>query len=219
MKKTLVALFALGSMAMAGDISYTIDNAWSLAGDSELHSSVEAALANNGDALNLNRLNNVLNGSDHAVTVTLSDMYWSVVPATVENRGMLLTSVQIVSRNDAASQLETALTVSFGGHSYTSATADYSGVPGTAQRGLITFNFNTPVDITGAEALTLTLSGAGTGGTVFQAKNEGFELHGDTATNGLWHAGIRLNVQTPEPATATLSLLALAGLAARRRRH
>ena len=218
MKKTLVALFALGSMAMAGDISYTLDNAYSVSGNDELYSAVTAALANDQHGIKMDRLNNVLGGTSTAVTVTLSDMAWSIDPATVANRGMLLTSVQIVSRNDDASQLVTALTVSFDGQSFTSESADYSGVPGTAQRGLITFNFTDPVIITGAETLTLSLSGAGTGATVYKAQDD-YELHGDTATFGSWHAAIRLNVKTPEPATATLSLLALAGLAARRRRH
>lgn len=218
MKKTLVALFALGCMAMAADVEYTIDNAYTTSGTSDLSSAVEAALAHNTEVFDFNQLRDTLSG-DKTMTVTLSDMAWSINPATVENQGMLLTSVQLVSRDNTQFQNAVTMTVTVDGTSYTSLQAVYPAVVGN-QRGLVTFTFETPVIITGAETLTLGIGGSGAGTSVIEPlPGSGHTLQGDTPVHDAWHVAVRLNVKTPEPATATLSLLALAGLASRRRRH
>lgn len=225
MKKTLVAILALSGMAMAAsDLTYTMDTAYTVDGDSG--SAVTAILSPfTNPYVEVNQLMH----SGFSTTLTIKNMYGSdILPALKDGEKLVLTSIQVVSRaNTAARPADAKITL--GNNLGTSLNADYSAL-GTAPnetttipRGLITFNFETPVDISNLETLTLTFTGGGKGLGYTCWKGAGdATIESDTPSlaNGGWHIPVRLNTQIiPEPATATLSLLTLAGLAARRRRH
>lgn len=91
----------------------------------------------------------------------------------------------------------------------TTVTPTYDFTDGTITNGsgaIVTVGIDSPVFINVGDTVTLTVT----------AKN------GSNVSNGNGHfvglGAARFNVTVPEPATATLSLLAFAGLAARRRR-
>lgn len=203
-------------MAMAAEIgtTYTFDNAIYDSAIGETFSAVDEVMTGSSEYITFDTLHH-----SPSITLTLGNMLVSDAVDLAAGQKLVLTSVQVVSRPSGSQYrpADSVATIEIGGETFTSAAAVY---PAPGSRDLITFTFNTPVDITNATTLTLSISGD-FGYSCYAVKNDHQEtvtLPSDTATYNQWHMPTRLNTMVaPEPATATLSLLALAGLAARRR--
>lgn len=223
MKKTLIALMALAGVAVAEPVlTFNMDSA---VRDSEGNLESCVSLADNDKANSSVNIGNLMfSEKTYTVTITLSDMYCSENVELQDGQKLMLTSIQVVSRNDATRRPEDA-TITVSGN--TSAVADYTAISGS-KRDLITFRFDTPIDITDSTSVSIQFNvpsyQAGQSTTSFgysavEAKS-GHTLQATPLTFGSYGIPVRLNVTaTPEPATATLSLLALAALASRRKRH
>ncbi len=117
-------------------------------------------------------------------------------------------------------------TITLNGVSYTSEKQTTSGVTGSLY-GTLTYNFANSFTFTVGDTLAIELpSVSGSYHSqfgVFQGQIGSGDIsctsYETAPGSGSWQPAVKLNVQVvPEPATATLSLLAFAGLAARRRR-
>ena len=235
MKKTLIALMAFAGLASAQ--SFNLDskvingeNTFS-AFDSVVGFTKAEAAANTG--LNVDRYNQ----PTPTVSVTLGDLYGYTEGTTYQ-----VETITFAMRYDTAANIEStvlpttsSLTLKVGDTIYgttgnavfsydTAATNENSAIIGS-----YTFTFSEAVVLTGTEGtltLAMTSSGSEKGLSFLALKDKDTVIDAGTAAvvNGFGPV-VRISGQiipapsVPEPATATLSLLALAGLAARRRRH
>lgn len=238
MKKTLIALLALSGVAMAdatlgsyytvGGTKYdAVDNFYGYTKDQIIAKTSEVTV--DQLAFDANSIGNL-----SAVTLNTADMLCSDSSLTT-GTALTLSSLSILARaNDGHKGVGSSVAITIDGVTYTSTTTTYSDgdiytddAGSTLNgHGLITYTF---VDKLPTFELgdTLTFSFSLTDGTVAdENKIPAAALKGISAApiiyGGVWQAAMQLNVDTvtvPEPTTATLSLLALAGLAARRRRR
>lgn len=221
MKKTLVALAALSSMAAFGGTEFTIDSkvitstaAEISAFDSIVGYSKDDAITNTG--LSIDRLGY----QNCTVDLHLSQMLHSVELASGQK--YVVTAITMGFRYDQQSSYMptgTSLTTTINEVTYTTGEAAFVGENGTT--GTITWTFTTPIELDGTEDLQLSIAAeSGKYGFTVGQNKDGNELVGVNDFTKGWKPIVRLSgTVTPEPATATLSLLALAGLVARRRRH
>ncbi len=208
MKKTIIALLALAGVAAAETTTTvdTIDAAWGTA----------PALAGNCWS------------GDYTLTFTLDSLY------TLEGSGSVIGFYRGSATNDtygynaiALGGSDTALTLTVGRGRVYDTVDSATGIDADTY---ITFQDKATFTTTIQKGVTYTLSVAGATGAMTPTLtwNGGSEalasyngnMNGNAAfTNALNKGTITITTPTvPEPTTATLSLLALAGLAARRRR-
>ncbi len=197
MKKTIIALMALAGIAAAAQSEMTAAGNL-FAGEFDLTFTIEESAVVSGNYDILAAYYQVNNGNDYTVN------------AFKLNENGTLTLER--------------------GKSLSSATLDNETTLGTTHN-TSTFTVNGEAYILGAGSYTLKYLG-GTNGSAAAELYLGKELvasftGGDHNMNGAQSGGLALTLTTndsyatpavPEPTTATLSLLALAGLAARRRR-
>ena len=233
MKKTLIALFALAGVAAAANVGDTLRFGSYIDGTYD-----DAVATLNG--MTRTAVNNAYGAScadnmgyTNGSTFTLSPA--DVYPFTdwlEDDVNYKLTTVQILSRsNDSEWGDGRSLLVSVdGGVTNIASEAAVKVRSGSDTYGLITVTFSKEVLFTDKDTLTFTFVSPGTGNGqkfgVAAFKDSSFTtlVTGNslawTVNNNTYVTPIAITaIKTPEPATATLSLLALAGLAARRRRH
>lgn len=154
-------------------------------------------------------------------TLSLSQMIPSA--ADLENTRLNLSSFSFLARNDGQYVNYGALSITVNGQTATSDTFTIA-TPQTNGSPAVTYTFDSGLTLTTSDTITVTLSSGnaaqtGFGMQAFQPDTgNGYsfggapELHEGYST--VYSVGLSL---LPEPTTATLSVLALAGLAARRR--
>lgn len=226
MKKTLIALAALTGLASAAEwpitlSSYFTDN------QGQQQATVDAVYGLNKDEANaLGGLTaDFLNGisTDTVFTVQTGDLLTSSGVTTE-------TSVKVssITLSSSIGQYyvgpDRRLNVVVNGTTYTSDGQATEGYEGTHYGKLIftfsgdnafTFNVGDTLNVTFPAVKDVLHTAYG----VFKGQTGVSNLTSPTNFTA-WQAAVKIEgTATPEPATATLSLLALAGLAARRRRH
>ena len=229
MKKTLIALMAMAGMACAQ--SFNLDS--KVINGSDTFSAFENVVGYTKSEAGSNTGLLVDRYAQHSstLTVTLGDLY-----GYTEETTYLVESVSFAMRYDTVTVFNqkylpttSSLTLKVGNEEYgTTGNAVFSydtvATTDTAARiGTITFTFDKAVVLTGTEeTITLvTTSSGSTDGLAYTAlkNSENAQVVGVNPVVSGYGPVVRLSGQIiPEPATATLSLLALAGLAARRRR-
>lgn len=237
MKATILTTLSMVgfSLASAAD-SFTLDSMFTLADGSTL-SAYDAVVGKTVDTVN-NYAYTASNGagkaeaSSKSLTLNLGEMYSSQTLSGTLN----ITSVTVVSRPDNTRQNTATMTLTVGNQTFTSGDAVYSTNAANTY-GTVIYSFATPVEISAdTTSLSLTITATETetitnqdGTTTTKPKKFGYGefkvAEGCSLTSGsstAYTPVVRLSgtytPAVPEPATATLSLLALAGLAARRRR-
>ena len=230
MKKTFVALMALSGVAMA-DVTlgsyYTVDGTNYDAVDNFYGYTADEMKAKYSgltvdklafDAASISYLS--------AVALDTGDMLSSDSSLTTGTE-LSLSTLSVLARVDDDYQgVGSSVSVTIDGVTYTSNVAKYSNGPTLFGHGLITYAFEgTCPTFELGDTLTFTFNlidgTVGSTNKIPAAALKGLSA-APTVYSGGWQAAVQLgtNVVTnvPEPTTATLSLLALAGLAARRRR-
>ncbi len=197
MKKTLIALMALAGMAMGAD--YTMDKGGNLyAGAFTLEFTLEENFAVTGD-------------------YDILAAYYQVNGSSYNVNAFLLNSDKTLTLNRGGALSSTTLTNDV--------------TTGTTDKSTFTTDGTTAYTL-GAGSYTIKYLGGTNGSAAADLYLDGAKVAGFTSgnhnMNGVNNGGDTLNLTTndtygvtatiPEPTTATLSLLALAGLAARRRR-
>ncbi len=154
---------------------------------------------------------NVGNGGTWTMTLTftlLEDMALdnlAITLITADSNGNAQYNHRVPQLSYTLSSSDSASPLAEGSNSMTITGSTGSIVNGTATRNEGTFNFDVDESLKAGTTYTLTLDAARA-----ESSNAGYYL-------GVKSIGFTAAI--PEPATATLSLLALAGLAARRRRR
>ena len=232
MKKTLITLLALGSIA-CGDMltlgsklsyvdstdasnSFTIDAYQAFVG--KTRDEIDGYTLSGVDCIDADRVNTIPGTSTNTITLNLGDM---ISTGTAElGEGLQLTQISFIGR-DASDRkpAEATLSLELDGSTYTSSVAQSGG---DTTHEYITFSFTDGPIITCLSDIQVTYSAstATLGSGVFKAQN-GAVLSGVNNGSTDWTPIAQVVLSTPsipEPTTATLSLLALAGLAVRRRR-
>ena len=197
MKKTLIALMALAGMAMGAD--YTMEKGGNLfAGTFTLEFTLEENFAVTGD-------------------YDILAAYYQVNGSSYNVNAFLLNSDKTLTLNRGGALSDTTL--------------DNDVTTGTTDKSTFTTDGTTAYTL-GAGSYTIKYLGGTNGSAAADLYLDGAKVAGFTGgnhnMNGINNGGDTLNLKTndsygvtatvPEPTTATLSLLALAGLAARRRR-
>ncbi len=245
MKKTIIALIALTGVAAAAD-SITVSSKLSYtdANDStknfvlnaydefvyDTRKQIDDFTKNGINCIDADRLS-VIPPADgtKVITLSLGSMLVSGDISDLETKGAVIDSISFISRNaDDKNPSDVTLSITLDGAVYTSQKVVYNrdgstGGGDDTKHGSITFNFTNAPTIYSLGDLAVTWSSSEDefGCGVFHGEN-GAILEGtpyQTVNNVNWYsiAQVKMHI-VPEPTTATLSLLALAGLAARRRR-
>ena len=234
MKKTLVALMALAGAAAASE-PITLGS-WFTDSNGDKQMTVEAVAGlSKGDAT-------ALDGSDPfkadglekiAENTTFTIDTGALYSTSEIQQGQVLDVVSIVlsSKHDTSdySDGDRTLSITLNGNTYVSNAIEFSRTEGY---GTMTYTFtgDNAFSFTVGDTLEASLKGTSS----LQAAYGVFQ--GQTGVSNIiapatwkdWQLGVMINATSvvpeptpvvPEPATATLSLLALAGLAARRRRR
>ena len=236
MKKTLIALMVAATCAMGGEtlslsskLSYTdptdsskdfVISAYdTFVGQTRNY--IDDFEINGVDCIDADRQGAIPTTSGRTIKLNLGAMVADGDTTSLSN-GICLTQICFIGRDQATDNPEgITLSLTVAGVTYTSEAVIYGAFD---KHNAITFNFaNGPV-LTSLENIEVTYSGnTNMGSGVFKAQN-GAVLSGVNNGSLNWNAVAKVTFaatatpSVPEPATATLSLLALAGLAARRRR-
>lgn len=234
MKKTIIALLALtgvvgaNTLELSSKLSYTdptgVNSFEISAYDTfvdQTRSTIDGYTMNGIDCIDADRDSAIpAPVTTKTVTLNLANMY-TEGDSSLLSAGMSLTQICFIGRDDAKNRpAGVTLSLTIGDTTYTSDAVVYGA---SDKHGAITFNFTNGPVITTLSDISVTYSGTESmGAGVFKDQN-GAVLTGtngtvDATANWVPIAKVTLT-SVPEPATATLSLLALAGLAARRRRH
>ncbi|MBQ4594548.1 MAG: PEP-CTERM sorting domain-containing protein [Akkermansia sp.] len=245
MKKTIVSLLVLAGCAIAAD-SITVSSKLSYtdANDSsknfvlnaydefvyDTRTEIDDFTKNGINCIDADRLS-VIPPADgtKVVTLNLGNMLVAGDISDLATKGAIIDSISFIGRNaDDKNPADVTLSITLDGVVFTSQQAVYNrdgstGDAANTKHGSITFNFTNAPIIYSLEDLAVTWSSTEEFGCgAFHGEN-GAVLEGTSyqTVNGVnWYsiAQVKMHV-APEPTTATLSLLALAGLAARRRRR
>ncbi len=233
MKKTLITLLALAGVAAANTLelssklSYTdpegVNSFEFSAYDTfvgQTRSTIDNYTMNGIDCIDADRDSAIpAPETSKTVTLNLANMY-TKGDISLLSSGVILTQICFIGRNDSLHRpTGVTLSLTIGDTTYTSDTVVYGA---TDTHDAITFNFTNAPTITTLSDISVTYSGnESMGAGVFKDQN-GALLTGTNGTVDATSAWVPIAKVTlravPEPTTATLSLLALAGLAARRRR-
>ena len=231
MKKTIIALLALGGVAAAGEAitlgSYYTSNGTTYCTVDTFNGKTEAEIAVfEGQAADANVCDRFSSGT-YSLSVNTGDLYQFAGSATTGDV-LKLTSFAMTSQmgnqagiadHQAAHQFAK---VTVGEKAYTTkvymtSTWD-STTPNVA--GILTFDFSGE-NVIFKMGDTITFNFDSDNGNVNSAVPSFQNINGPVIASNMpaWKASVKISaVSVPEPTTATLSLLALAGLAARRRR-
>lgn len=222
MKKTLIALLALSGVASAAPLwntSFAVDNTggWTVANENEslLKSSDWTLTAADGSALSSTTKNseelrpNTNVGSNQGWNLEFSLTNISTFATTISDMKF---DTFIFAGSGAYQGLNTnrdfVFTLTVGNDTYTTGNWTIEGnTTASPGNGLVNFNFSDGLTLAAGEEVNVTFSVAK------GESNAGCFL----GLKGI-SAGSEPATAVPEPTTATLSLLALAALAARRRR-
>ncbi len=175
-------------------------------------------LKSKGDAagLGLSRADG-LSYAGFTFSMDISEMMYST-SLTAEDV-IKVTQITLASNSQHDSVQTGQLSISLGDYTYVS---DNGVESRTSGYGTITYNF------TGENAFTLSIVDSLTASIINTTKVSIGVFQGQSGVDGItpptgyeaWQPGVKVTgILIPEPTTATLSLLALAGLAARRRRR
>lgn len=222
MKKTMMALAALAGVASA-TTSLTLDSSFTpVSGTAQSiidagigHGNTNWGVDVKGDQLTYTIAN------APTVNVTVSSLLGA--DAVADDQPLTLTAFVMLSRPGDSWYVgdHRTVTVTVGDQSWTS---NVSTISRTSGYGTIIYTFadeNAPLFLT-TDTLKVVFNAASNEDISFGCVQP---LNGATLSTGTdlnysgWAMPIRLEAKTPEPATATLSLLALAALASRRKRH
>jgi len=226
MKKNILLALMLAGMASAAT-TYTLDTAIVKTSDGSKVSAFEAALnktaaqANNVDGITGAGNLSYKNTNKPTITFTVKDMFGVT---ELPGETLQLSTLSFLSRSNNGDIGYGSVTLTVNGKSSTSSTFSIDSSAGTSVFRSVTWTFNSPLVFTMDDTLSLTLTigttSFGMGGFEQEAGyTYGGTTKGLTANSKDYYNFFRLGVEViPEPTTATLSLLALAGLAARRRR-
>lgn len=228
MKKTIITLLALAGVAMGADYrdAFTLSSKYNNTATSTSGSAFDAIInQTDADAETITGLvvDRVGYGSC-SVLFNIDQMLADV--QFVEGQSYLITSISFVSRN--AGMSETAYTPTpVLGYRYTSNDA-YTSIGATVtydyedgKYGTQTYTFEGGITLNyGTNSLYLQFNTTDESYGFAVAKNtDSCTIQGVAKFDDTWHPVAQISgIVVPEPTTATLSLLALAGLAARRRR-
>lgn len=211
MKKTLIALMALASVAAAED--YTGTFSWGV--DAE-------ALFNTTDAITLTNLT-----VDKAYKATNYNP-GTFTPSVNMNAGSWTASFTLTNTSSEAITLSSVTFDAFifngGGNQHTTdtVTREVKFTLSGALVGETTVNYTTPwntdADANITFATPVELAAGAAYNVTLKVENGGTNPGSFVGLKGATFTSVPVTDPVPEPTTATLSLLALAGLAARRRR-
>ena len=221
MKKTLIALMAAASCAMA-DTPITLGS-WFTNKDGSMVYTVDAVQTlskANAKALGLSAADGLSYGV-FSFNLNVDEMMFSTT--LTENDVIQVTEITLASNSQHASESAGQLSITFGGNTYVSemgveakgdgyGTLTYTFTGENVFSFSISDNLSATIDETTKVCIGVFQGQSGVGGvtepTGYTVWQPAVKITGVVVTDAI-----------PEPATATLSLLALAGLAARRRRH
>lgn len=235
MKKTILLTFMLAGMTSAAT-TFTLDTAIVKTNDGSKVSAFEAAL--NKTATQANAVAGIAGAGNMSykdtntptITFTVGDMFIATTPS---GDIFQLSTLTFLSRNNNADINYGSLTLSVTGKTGEGTTATSSkftidSSQGTSVFRAVTWTFNSPLVFTMNDTLSLEFTHKATGnpgafGMGGFAQETGYTYGGNnkglTSSGTDYYNFFRLGANViPEPTTATLSLLALVGLAARRRR-
>ena len=237
MKKTLIALMALAGVAMADTMNWTGSNY-----DLSDLTTISASTIGNTDGWIISKTGSDTSPAPVIVTITFTI---TQNPGSYDQHFLSFGSDGDTSSNAYGFKVKTSGQLEFGqmgtndligtgdgvGTGYTCVIADsltlddhyeltlVSKASGdTPGRGSDNFDI-TLTNLDTNEVITKTAQGFGLNGSAFGNLFIGSACSSDTDVMKGNISSISICSPVPEPATATLSLLALAGLAARRRRH
>lgn len=231
MKKTLIAVLALAGVATATSEPITLGSYYTVGGttycsvdefNGKTETEIEKLVTGASEGTNTDYVNRFSATAGKTLTISTSDLYMFTGTAETGTE-LVLKSLQMTTEdNDTGigTNFFAAITINGVEHkAYQSAISRTGG-----QVATFTYDFsNSPVVFKLGDTLTFSLNkDANTSGDASIPVFQGITgpLGATAANMNIWKASVKLNTVTvPEPATATLSLLALAGLAARRRRH
>ena len=231
MKKTLITLLALAGMTMAAEEVNPITlGSWFTDSQGNKQMTVDAVEG-------LSKENaSALDGdggftADGAEGITVNTIFTintaALYSTTTLQQGQVLDVVSIVlsskqNTNNYADGNYRTLSITLNGTTYTSNPIQFSRTSGY---GTMTYTFtgDNAFSFTLGDTLTASLNAInGTAHTAYGTFKGQTGVSNFSAPSNLtdWQAAVKINATPaiPEPTTATLSLLALAGLAARRRR-
>lgn len=212
MKKTIVALMALAGIAAADEAALNITSN-SISFDNEVLTLTLAEIT--GASTGINETSAFTGAAGFSPKIQFvqnknNECYW-VLNFTIENNtdsavtltglGLTMNSTTAAGANHTGGIQEVTNTVTLGDQTFAGTLT--LGANSASDTGVITMNYTLAANSTETLSLKVQRTGAGalTGFAAITAGALSYEM-----------------VAIPEPATATLSLLALAGLAARRRR-
>ena len=245
MKKTLIALLALGGVAMANDDLCWTDNTSHNLGQMTLISSgtigntagsiiAEASGRTSPAKFYMSLEFSVTQFADHTVHFL---SFGANAGGSYNAYGFILSSEGALTFGRMgtdnlcdASQITTAdnkvdIGILQTDKTYTLTLTSFADTTGTSYPGQGTKNFLITLNADEVEPVSVTAAGFGLNGNNFANLRMGSGYSVPEGQTGSALAGTISSISllaaapVPEPATATLSLLALAGLAARRRRH
>lgn len=220
MKKTITLLVALAGMASA-DSSITLGSYFTNTKGDDVFTVEAVQGKSKGDAaaLGLTKADG-LNSRGFSFTMDVSEMLYSA--ALTLDDVIQVTQITLASNPVYGSTETGKLSITLGNNTYVSEV----GVEDRSNGGYGTITYN----FTGENSFTLSISDTMSASIATEAQNVFIGVfQGQSGVDGLtapsgygaWEPGVMITgvKLIPEPTTATLSLLALAGLAARRRRR
>ena len=240
MKKTIISLLALAGVAFGAQTVtfgsyYTVNN--------EKYDAVSAFAGKTKEeiktlsGIDTGNIDHLAFDVEKIITLNPKDMLVSDASVT-KDTVLTLTSLSVIGRRDSSYVADdsslTLTVVNKDGSttaSYTTTIVTYNGYSNNNDHGLLTYTFNgSAPTFTLEDTLTFTFAISSERNSENKVPNDnkvpmatfvGLSAapHIYTSNGKNWQGAFQITATIPEPTTATLSLLALAGLAARRRRR